>query len=133
MLVAVIDTHAVIWYLFNNPKLSSRADKFISETAATGDSIGLSSITLIEIVYLIEKGRISIETLTTIPQILRLPEGIFREIPVDLDIARTLNRVEVAKVPDMPDRIIAATALHLNVPVISKDGKIQMSGLTTIW
>ena len=133
MLIAVIDTHAVIWYLFNNPKLSSRADKFISEAAATGDSIGLSSITLIEIVYLIEKGRISIETLTTIAQILRLPDGVFREIPVDLDIARTLNRVDVAKVPDMPDRIIAATSLYLNVPVISKDGKIQMSGLTTIW
>jgi len=44
-----------------------------------------------------------------------------------------MYRVELAKVPDMPDRIIAATALHLNVPVISKDAKIQSSGLTTIW
>jgi predicted nucleic acid-binding protein len=36
-------------------------------------------------------------------------------------------------VPDMPDRIIAATALHLHVPLISRDRHIQMAGITTIW
>ena len=33
----------------------------------------------------------------------------------------------------MPDRIIAATALHLGVPVISRDGKIRASTVATIW
>jgi PIN domain nuclease of toxin-antitoxin system len=66
-------------------------------------------------------------------QLFNKPNGVFKEIPLNLDIARMLNRVEVAKVPDMPDRIIAATALYLNVPVISKDSKIQLSGLNTIW
>ena len=36
-------------------------------------------------------------------------------------------------VPDMPDRIIAATALHLGVPLISRDGKIKASAVPTIW
>jgi len=36
-------------------------------------------------------------------------------------------------VPDLPDRIIAATALHLNVPVISRDSKIQAANLQTVW
>jgi PIN domain nuclease of toxin-antitoxin system len=133
MIVAVIDTHAVIWYLQNNPKLSAHADAFISAAATAGDKIAVSSITLIETVYLIEKGRISAEVFSTIARILRTPNGVFEEMPVDLEIARVLNRVEASKVPDMPDRIIAATSLYLNVPVISKDGKIQLSGLTTIW
>jgi hypothetical protein len=33
----------------------------------------------------------------------------------------------------MPDRIIAATALYLRVPVISRDYEIQLSGVDTIW
>ncbi len=37
-------------------------------------------------------------------------------------------------VPDMPDRIIAATALHLNLPLLSRDGQIaQVPSLTVIW
>jgi predicted nucleic acid-binding protein len=44
-----------------------------------------------------------------------------------------MQRVERAKVPDFPDRIIAATAAHLGIPLISKDAKIQVSGVPTIW
>ena len=52
MLVGVADTHAVIWYLHADPRLSSTAKDFIEATATNGDQIGLSSITLIEMVYL---------------------------------------------------------------------------------
>ena len=41
--------------------------------------------------------------------------------------------VNPSEVPDMPDRIIAATALHLRVPIISRDGKIRASQFETIW
>lgn len=37
------------------------------------------------------------------------------------------------EVPDLPDRVIAATALALNLPLISRDGKIKASRLTTVW
>jgi PIN domain nuclease of toxin-antitoxin system len=33
----------------------------------------------------------------------------------------------------MPDRIIAATALHLSVPLITRDRKIHASSIETIW
>ncbi len=36
-------------------------------------------------------------------------------------------------VVDMPDRIIAAMALHPGLPLINRDRKSQLSGLTTIW
>jgi PIN domain nuclease of toxin-antitoxin system len=38
-----------------------------------------------------------------------------------------------ATVPDMPDRIIAATALYLDLLLISRDGKIRLSSVATIW
>jgi predicted nucleic acid-binding protein len=38
-----------------------------------------------------------------------------------------------SEIPDMPDRIIAATAIHLGVPVLSRDGRIRASSVRTIW
>jgi predicted nucleic acid-binding protein len=44
-----------------------------------------------------------------------------------------MTRVPRADVPDLSDHIIAATALYFNVPLISRDGKIQASDLRAIW
>jgi len=51
----------------------------------------------------------------------------------DRSIAQTIRLVDRAQVPDLPDRIIAATAVHLGVPLISRDGKIRSSSVATIW
>jgi PIN domain nuclease of toxin-antitoxin system len=133
MIIGVADTHTVIWYLSGNQRLSSTAKRFIDSGAARGEQIGVSSITLVEIVYLIEKGRIPVESLTALATVLGEARNVFVELPLDLRIARALTQVDVIKVPDMPDRIIAATALHLGVPVISRDAKIQASNIATIW
>jgi predicted nucleic acid-binding protein len=42
-------------------------------------------------------------------------------------------KVSRTDVPDMPDRIVAATALHFGVPVISRDGRIRSSAVKTVW
>jgi PIN domain nuclease of toxin-antitoxin system len=36
-------------------------------------------------------------------------------------------------VPDLPDRIVAATAVALRAMLISRDGKIRASQVQTIW
>lgn len=133
MLAGMADTHTVLWYLYADPRLSPTAKAFIDTAAMSGDQVALSSITLIEMVYLIEKGRIAAESFTRLALTLEEPGGLFLEVAPDLQVARALSRVDVATVPDMPDRIIAATALHLRVPIISKDGRIRLSGLQTIW
>ena len=133
MIVAVADTHTIIWYLYKDVRLSASAKAFMLNAEASGDQIGLSSITFVEMVYLIEKSRIPVEGLSRLARLLADPRGVFTEIPVDLNVARALSQIEVSKVPDMPDRIIAATALLHKVPIISRDGKIRISGLTTIW
>jgi len=35
-------------------------------------------------------------------------------------------------VPEMPDRIIAATALHLGLPLVTRDRRLQAAGIPTI-
>jgi PIN domain nuclease of toxin-antitoxin system len=51
MLVAIADTHAIIWYLLNDPQLSNRSRQFFEDAAGTGDQVGVSTISLVELVY----------------------------------------------------------------------------------
>jgi PIN domain nuclease of toxin-antitoxin system len=133
VIVGVADTHAVLWYIFSDKRLSTIAHTFMDTAAINGHQIGLSAVTMIEIVYLIEKGKIAAESFSRVAAALDDPLTAFIEIPLDLRVARSLARVNALQIPDMPDRIIAATALHMNVPVVSRDGKIQLSDMKTIW
>jgi len=133
MLVGVADTHALIWYRHADPRPSPAAKDFMEVAATTGDQVGLSSITLIVMVYLIEKARIASESFNRLAAVLEESQGVLVEIVPDVRIARALSRVDPAAVPDMPDHIIAAAALSARIPLITRDGKIRLSGLATIW
>jgi len=54
-------------------------------------------------------------------------------VALDESIAWSVDRVLRKAVPDLPDRIIAASALHLNVPLVTRDSQIRGAGITTIW
>ncbi len=133
MLRAVADTHAIIWYIFGDVRLSTIARDAINQIAGDGDQVAFSSITLAEIVYLSEKGRISPLTLERLLTAVDTTDAVLIEVPFDRNIAQALQLVERTQVPDLPDRIIAATALYLGVPLISRDRKIKLSPVPTIW
>jgi PIN domain nuclease of toxin-antitoxin system len=133
MIRAVADTHAIIWYLFEDGRLSRVAKEFMDDAAKNGEQIGISAISLTEIVYLVEKAKINPETLERLLQSIETGNAALVEIPVTGKVASRMREVSRDAIPDMPDRIIAATALELSVPIISRDGKIKASGLNTIW
>ncbi len=133
MIAAIADTHTAIWYLFADARLSARAKDRIEAAAAQGDQIGVSAISLAEIVYLVEKGRIPAETLTRLQHTLRHPDDVLTEVPVDGNVVASMQTLPRDEVPDLPDRLIGATALALQVPVISRDRQIRASSLETIW
>jgi len=130
---AVIDTHTAIWYLNADAQLSDRAKRFIDEAGRRGIPVLISSISLVEVVYLCEKGRIPSESLTRLEEALRLQDSALRVADLTMAVALAVGRVIRDEVPDIPDRIIAGTALYFGVPVISRDRKIQTSAVETIW
>ena len=133
MILGVADTHAAIWYLFDDKRLSGTAGDFIDQAAEAGGRIAVSSITLAEIVYLIEKNRILANVYLDLRAALADPEHVFKETPFTADVVEAMRRVPRSDVPDMPDRIVAATAIYLDGPVISRDGRIRASRVQTIW
>jgi PIN domain nuclease of toxin-antitoxin system len=133
VIVGVADTHAALWYLLKNPRLSATARKFMDDAASAGHDIALSAISLVEIVYLVEKQRLPASAYDDLKIALADPEYVIEEAALTGEVAEAMRQVSRAEVPDMPDRIVAATAVRLGVPVISRDGRIRGSCVLTIW
>jgi PIN domain nuclease of toxin-antitoxin system len=93
MITAVADTHTAVWYLFNNPQLSAAARQAIEKALQDGNQIGVSSISLTELVYLAEKGRIPATAVKDLIQSLFDPEYPLHELPVDASIAAQMSPV----------------------------------------
>src|SRR5687768_10476322 len=100
MSAVVADTHAIIWYLASSSRLSA-----VARTAMNAASeILLSSISLVEIVYLVEKGRLPTSALGDLDAELNRASTTLRVVPLDRDVARAVALVTRADVPDLPDR-----------------------------
>ena len=61
------------------------------------------------------------------------PEHVFVEAVFSAAVVQAMRQVSRAEVPDMPDRMIAATAVYFDVPVISRDRCIRSASIRTIW
>ena len=129
----VLDTHSAIWYLESSPRLSVPARQAIQAAIAAGDPVFISTVTVVELVYLVEKGRIPATLLDQLLDLLRRPDSGFQVATLDLATAERLQSVPGAVVRDMPDRMIAATALTLGLPLVTRDPQIQRAGITTFW
>lgn len=129
----VADTHALIWYLFEPEELSAKAHTALREAEANPGIIYVPTIAIVEVRYLVEKGTITEDVFQRMVNSLLDSSTAPTAVPLDLEISRALERVPKVKVPDMPDRIIAATALHLNLPLVTRDRKIQASNIQSIW
>jgi PIN domain nuclease of toxin-antitoxin system len=133
VLAAVADTHAVIWYLFDDRRLTAPARGVIEQATAAGDTIGMSSLTIVEIIYLIERGRIPAEALPRLEARLASGSSVLVVLPLDHATASAVARVDRTHVPELPDRLIAATAIRYGVPLLTRDARIQSSAVPTIW
>jgi PIN domain nuclease of toxin-antitoxin system len=129
----VLDTHTILWYLENSPELSSVARTAIEDAIRDSRDVYVSAISLIETVYLVERRRIPPVALQRLRAALADPNSGLFIAAVDADVANALENVSRDAVPDMPDRIIAATALRLELPLVTCDRRIQSAGIQTMW
>jgi PIN domain nuclease of toxin-antitoxin system len=128
-----VDTHSLLWYLQTAPKLSPTADQAIRTTLAAGHRVFVSSVSLAEILYLTEKQRIPGHLLGAVLAELRHPDSGFVEVPFAAEVVEAMALIPRAVVPDMPDRMIAGTALHLGCSLVTADHEIRASNVPTIW
>src|SRR5262249_46469270 len=123
------DTHAALWYLEDDKRLTPAANASLDGA----ERILLPGICLVEIVYLVEKGRLHAGVLPRVLAELNNPATTLQVAALDLGVVRALQDISRLEVPDMPDRIIAATAFFHGVPLVTRDGRIRSCGIETIW
>jgi PIN domain nuclease of toxin-antitoxin system len=118
---AVTDTHAALWYVYADPRLSRTVKSFIDDAIAGRVRVAVSAVSLVEVAYLVEKTRVPSTTFRDLREVLADPNHVFKEVPVTVEIAEAMLQVPRDQVPDMPDRIVAATAIYHGVPALSRD------------
>lgn len=133
MASVAVDTHAIVWYLSQDSRLSSAAHDALTAATNGGEIIHIPSICLVELTYLVEKGRLPAAARQRLIESLDDPARPCVLVPLNRLVAEALEFVQRTEVPDLPDRIVAATALALGVPLISRDRKIRASQIQTIW
>jgi PIN domain nuclease of toxin-antitoxin system len=133
MSALVLDTHALVWYVEASPRLSANARTAIQTAVQASEAVWVSSVSLVEIAYLIEKRRLAADLFDRILHLLRQPNPALRETPFTLAMADALRLVPANHVPDMPDRMLCATARQLILPLVTCDQRIHASGQPVIW
>ena len=134
MSAVVADTHTIIWYLRSPEKLSINAVTSLDNALNNGESIFISAISLVEMNYLVEKNRIPASSLEQLLQLIDDPLVNLFVVPLDTPVAKAFTQISRDMVPEMGDRIIAATSLYLGLSLVTKDHKIRnLSNIQTIW
>ncbi len=130
----ITDTHGLLWHLTSDPQLSLQAKSVFVDTDKGNHRIFIPSIVLVEIIYLAEKKRIESRLVDQVFCLLEERPLNYSIAPLDIYTVRTLREIDRIEVPDMPDRIIAATARLLGLPLITRDTTIaSVPGVMVVW
>jgi len=132
--VIILDTHVLVWWVDGDIKKLSRKARQALEQHGKRKELLVASISIFEITTLERRGRLSFKIPASewLTQVRRLPE--YRIEPLTDDIAERAGQFGDAFPGDPADRIIAATALLRDVPLVTYDETLRKTEhLKTIW
>ena len=126
----VTDTHALLWWFIDSPKISPKASEIFQKCEKGENIIFIPSIVVAEGLSIFERKRVSFDF-----------KKLFREINesenfvlIPLDYAILQKMVDLKDIPELHDKIIVSTARYLNSSIITKDRTLQnLPYIKTIW
>ena len=129
----LLDTHALIWWRDDSGKLSKNALAAVDKEAKNG-TVSISAFSFWEIALLVEHHRLTLPSdLQTWMAAIEAINGM-KFIPVDHQIAVASVQLPVGLHKDPADRILVATAMLLNIPIVTADQKMHAyPHVRTIW
>jgi predicted nucleic acid-binding protein len=125
----VTDTHPFLWYLVGDTRRLGPAARVAFDQAEAGRAvIIIPAIVLAESLHVSEKGRMKFK----FERVLDMIESAlnYRIYPLDLPVIRKAS--DLKGVSEIHDRIIVATAKHLELELITDDEEVRTSGQVQI-
>jgi PIN domain nuclease of toxin-antitoxin system len=130
--VILLDTHVVIWLAQDYQRISRTAHSKIEETRRSDRSLAVSDVTLLEIARLGRHGQVNL--IPDAETVLTEIERRFVVLPITANIALQAYELPSKYPKDPADRIIGATALVEDIPLVTADREIRKSHVVpTIW
>jgi len=125
----LLDTHALLWWLFDDPRLSGTVREIVADA---GNEIAVSSASAWEISTKHRLGK-----LPAAKQLVRDISGWveragFAELPVTIGHAQRAGSWAQAH-RDPFDRMLAAQCALEELPLISRDPALEAFGIRLVW
>jgi len=133
MAAAVADAHALIWYAMGPGRRLGRAARRHFARAERGQAIVyVPAVVFVEIAEAMRRGALRYNGGFSRWARALIASGRF--VAADLTVEILLEAEGLYAIPERGDRLIAATAVSLQCPVITADSAFgRIPGLTTIW
>jgi PIN domain nuclease of toxin-antitoxin system len=122
-LVIVLDTHAWVWFTADDRALSDAALQAIHDA----DRVGVAAISVWELGMLCAKSRLKLHP--TVREWVHAALRLDRVELLPLTAEAALLGSELDLHGDPADRLIVASALLARAPLVTRDSRVQESGL----
>jgi PIN domain nuclease of toxin-antitoxin system len=127
----LLDTHVLIWMASDPKRLSKKARAAIRD-ARQKTGVAVATITLWELAWLAENGRIQVAGSVESFARETAARGILQ--PITPEIAALAVQLPADFPKDPADRLIAATAMVGGAPLVTADERIRQARVVqTIW
>jgi PIN domain nuclease of toxin-antitoxin system len=128
--IYVPDTHALVWYLTADRRLGNGARSAFVSVDNGPDHAIVPVMVLAEMMYLEEKGRIRIDLAKLITDL----QGKENYSIASLTLEMVLAAKRLPEVPELFDRMIAATALVNDAILVTRDPVFDdLKAVKTVW
>lgn len=132
MEIFVVDTHALVWFLGEDRRLSSLALEILTEAELGNVQVLVPTLVLAELTYISQNKKLKYPV--KVSEILdKIDQGDGFTI-VSFDLATFEILLTLPQDWEIHDRIIAATAIYYKAKLITRDEILQTSDkINTIW
>ncbi len=126
---ALLDTHTVVWATLSPRKLSRAAAEIIADEASP---IFVSAVTAWEIATKVRLGKFEEAAPLERVFVEKMNEAGYILLPVAVEEGLRAGRL-IGNHGDPFDRMLAAQALAMDIPILSVDAKLDAFGVRRIW
>lgn len=130
----MLDTHALLWWLLGRvERLGRAARRFVADVDRGAAVACVSTLSLVEVGEALRAGRVRLPMPFT-AFVAGLDATPGRYLVVPFTAAMAVRAHDLHAIPERGDRLIAATALELGYPLITRDPEIAaVIGVEQLW
>ncbi len=124
----LLDTHSIIWFSGDNPKLSEKANNIIRNS---NNTLYLSLASIWEMAIKLKIGKLFLE-IPLIDYVEEIQKRSIILLPINLDHIVHTNELKLIH-NDPFDRLIIAQSIIEDIQLISRDSVFDKYGIQRVW